>query len=154
MHNACTFVTTNYCCFILDLHLTLKNKASKVNLMNFQYNIYVVQICNEQLIIIIKIIIIIMRHLYCTTKCRSKLSGARLSNNRGSRTEQICLQHNCKSRRVIIQALGREFEAEGAEKQKLRFPIHLDHDHMRSIPEAEECMEAQMEVRTRINYQR
>ena len=33
------------------------------------------------------IIIIITRHLYCATKCRNKLSGARLSNNRGSRTE-------------------------------------------------------------------
>ena len=72
-----------------------------------------------------------MRHLYCTTKCKSKLSGACLSNNRVLRIEyfqNIALNpdsDNESSRRF----LGREFQTKGAEKQKLRFPnrrIYVD----------------------------
>ena len=42
-----------------------------------------------------------------------------------------------------LRFLGREFQAEGAEKQKLQFPNCVDHvRRMRSIPEVEERREA------------
>ena len=87
-----------------------------------------------------------MRHLYCTRKRRRKLSGAHLSNNRGSKQNIYVLNRPLNpnsDNEPPWRFLGREFQAEGAEKQTQWFPNRFDRvREMKIIPEAEERKEA------------
>ena len=95
---------------------------------------------------IIIIIIIRRRHLYCATKCRPNSAAhifwAILYPEQNTHIFSILLNPDSDNE-SSWRFLGRELQAEGVEKQKLRFPNRLCRVRgMRSIEEMEERREA------------